>query len=102
MTIPAQQDQSNMKRGADLLVRGLWLSSFSFLEIIWKTQREEILESSLVIKDKRGRNSLRLLPLFSNELHFRPHQCLSHTSYLKALQTKDACSANSFIPNKAP
>lgn len=46
MAIPAPQEpnQNNVMRGADLLVRGLWLSSFCFLEMIWKTQGEEILQ----------------------------------------------------------
>lgn len=87
MTIPAQQDQSNVKRGADLLVRRLWLSSFCFLEITWKTQGEEILEPALVIKNNHGRNCLRLISPIFKQAPF------SHTpeliSYLKALQTKD-------------
>lgn len=87
MTIPAQQDQSNVKRGADLLVRGLWLSSFCFLEITWKTQGEEILEPALVIKDNHGRNCLRLISPIFKQAPFSPTPDL--ISYLKALQTKD-------------
>lgn len=67
MTNPAKQDQSNKKRGADLLERGLWLSSFCFLEITWKTQGEK---TSLVIKDKYGRNCLRFVSLVFKQAPF--------------------------------
>lgn len=87
-----------MKRDADLLVRGLWLSSFCFLEITWKTQGEETLEPSLVSEDKLGRNCLNLVAPIFKQAPFSPTPEL--ISCLKALQT--LCSANSFIPNKAP
>lgn len=84
MAIPAQQDQSNTMRGADLLLRGLWLSSFCFLEMIWKHKERRSCSELWLSKISMGDT----ISLFSpSKAPFAPTPEL--ISYLKAPQTKD-------------
>lgn len=84
MAIPAQQDQSNTMRGADLLLRGLWLSSFCFLEMIWKHKERRSCSELWLSKISMGDTISLISP---RKAPFAPTPEL--ISYLKAPQTTD-------------